>query len=541
MVKIKRLIAIILLASTLILPVTLTLTYEAKNKVLIIALAGKIEVLNPYIAKSPLEYYISTLISDTLLKLPRNLEKSEAYRPWIIYHLEHDITYMEWKIKVLNNLTWSNGEKVSLSEVAELINKTLKLPPWKNVVKLKNISLEGDKIILELEYPNPYLPEILASIPAVHPNHISNDPKLLLKASHMGPYKVLLARNGVLTLVVNKHYFKLSRVRYREIKIVYGVGDEKAFNMLLEGKADIAIVKKPEIAYKAFTKGLTIYLSWPLTYIAVQAENERGKEILKILKYTLDLNDLANRLMNITEPLIIGRIDNNYIYTYIPQAILPKEVAILRWYIKKLRYLGQVMTKNISEARKIAETIQIKTVKVGCECRDPQWRIVERCIEEKLKLLGLQPVDVSGGEDIKIVRIQYYKTPVPYAFIPEVLKHKELIENKTTIDLAENATRLLAKATLIQVQGYISKENVMLPLVYETYIIVVRKGIELSNFSYPIVDISYFMVKTRKVNLKSVMSKVIKLNITLIFLLTIVAFIFSFVKKEFMVQGSPQA
>ncbi len=539
MIKIKRPIAIILLAFTLILPVTLT--YRAKKEVLTIALADKIEILNPYIAKSPLEYYISTLISDTLLKLPRSLGNSETYRPWIICHLEHDVAYMEWKVKVLNNLTWSNGEKVVLNEVAELINKTLKLPPWKNVVKLKNISLEEDGIILELEYPNPYLPKILASIPAIHPNHISDDPKLLLKAPHMGPYKVLLARNGVLVLASNNHYFKLSKIRYGEIKIIYGIGDEEAFNMLLKGKADIAIVKKPEIAYEAFTKGLTIYLSWPLTYIAVQAENERGKEILRILRYTLDLNDLSNRLMNVTEPLIIGRVDSDYIYTYIPQAILPKEVAILRWYIRKLRYLGQVMTKNISEARKIAETIRVKNVKLRCECRDPQWRIIKNYIEEKLKLVGLQPIDVNSGEDIRIARIQYYKTPIPYAFIPEVLKHKGLIKNKTTIILAENATRLLAKATLVQVQGYISKENVMLPLVYETYIIVVRRGIELSNFSYPIIDISYFMIKTEKANLEGVMLKVTKLNVTLILLLTIVAFIFLLVRKELMVQGSPQA
>ncbi|RLF17212.1 MAG: hypothetical protein DRJ66_01420 [Thermoprotei archaeon] len=318
----------------------------AELKVLRVAIPPYFNKVNPFDCRTWLEWLLCNLVYDTITKPTPPLYYVFMVNLWSLSSMKNNENYTQWTLVLRDNLTWSDGIKVTANDLAFTISFVSKIPPWSSMLKaLSKITILNDTAIrVEFSKPVPYLLRLLSSTPLLRSDILGNRSiqDILYFNITAGPYVIdLMIPNEIIVLERNPYYFLKSRIIYDKIELVAYPDSESAFEAFSRGEVQgvIGFVSKEFIASNLLRDDIAFAFLPTLAIYAVVMNNEKAPlsdmTLRSIIRSLIDAYNISYILLDaFVENQLLKVSKNTLVYTFIPIMLISPQYGAFSQYVK---------------------------------------------------------------------------------------------------------------------------------------------------------------------------------------------------------------
>jgi len=273
--------------------------------------------------------------------------------PWAVYRMKNNDNYTQWIIVLHNNLTWSDGSRVTARDLAFTISLFKEYPPWSSLLKvISEINVINDTAVqINSRSPIPYLLRLLSSIPFLRKDElmsISNINDVIYFNITSGPYVVEKFVPGKLVVLErNSYYFLRTKLLYDELEFIAFPDSNSAFKALSSGEVQGIIGFASEDFLKAnFLKEDFTFAFFPtLAVYVIVMNSEKFPLSDSVLRTTIrSLMDVYNityiLLHGFVENLLLRIEDNTFVYTFLPLQLVSPQYRAFSSYTQAHKASG---------------------------------------------------------------------------------------------------------------------------------------------------------------------------------------------------------
>jgi len=343
-----------LVSLTLLESISLLAISNGSNKhILKVAIPPYFSKINPFDCRTWLEWLLCDLVYDTITKPQPPLYYVYMVTLWAIYKMKNNDNYTQWVIVIRNNLTWSDGSKVTAYDLAFTISLFKEYPPWSSLLRpISEINVINDTAVQIIsKSPIPYLLRILSSIPFLRKDEVMSTSKLsdvVYFNITSGPYIIEKFVPGKLVILKrNPYYFLKAKLLYDELELVAFPDSNSAFKALSSGEVQGIIGFASENFLKAnFLKENFTFAFFPtLAVYAVIMNSERFPLSDVMLRMTIrSLIDVYNityiLLHGFVENLLLRIEGNTFTYTFLPLQLISPQYRAFSSYTQAHKASG---------------------------------------------------------------------------------------------------------------------------------------------------------------------------------------------------------